>query len=130
MHFSKAVRSAVIAAMLFAAPAVAAAPGDGRLYFATVVPPSVKVFLDGRLLGEVGNGRWQPFDVPAGAHTLRVENQGGSAAETQVNFDPAKLADAKNGRWWCAVSVPDRSNNVRLVMMSQPDCKEFVDAGS
>ena len=129
MDFSKAVRNVFILTAFYAAPA-AAAPADGRLYFATIVDPSVKVYLDGTLLDEVGSGKWAALPVTPGVHRLRVEDPKGSADERQVDFDLAQLAAAKNGRWWCAVSVPDRMSKVRLVIMDQAACKSFVDEGN
>jgi hypothetical protein len=119
-----------ILAALSAAPALAA-PGDGRLYFATIVSPSVKIYLDGTLLDEIPSGNYEAFDVTPGTHTLRAVGADGATQETSVNFDPAQLADARGGRWWCVVSVPPNgASGIKLVTMPTKDCKEFVDAGN
>ena len=121
--------SAAILAALLAAPA-AAAPADGQLYFATIVDPSVKVYLDGKLLDEIPSGKLETFDVTPGQHTLRIVSPSGAADETQVNFDKAQLAESKGGKWWCAVAVPPKGTNaVKLFIMPTADCKGFVDDG-
>jgi len=120
----------ILGAALLAGPA-AAAPADGQLYFATIVQPSVKLYLDGQFLDEIPEGKLETFDVTPGRHTLRVVNADGAADEKQVNFDRAELADAKGGRWWCAVSVtPQGTKDVRLVIMPTADCKGFVEDGN
>jgi hypothetical protein len=120
----------LLSAALFAAPAVAA-PADSQLYFATIVDPSVKVYLDGNLLDEIPSGKLETFDVTPGAHTLRVVKEDGTGDEKQVNFDRSQLADAKGGRWWCAVSVTQKGTNaVKLFIMPTADCKSFVEDGN
>ena len=119
-----------ILAALFAVPA-AAAPADGQLYFATIVSPSVKVYLDGKLLDEIPSGNLESFDVTPGAHTLRVEGINGVVEEKKVSFDRAQLADAKGGRWWCVISVtPKDAKGIKLIVMATADCKEFVESGN
>ena len=128
--FAMKLSTVLLVGMLFAAPA-AAAPSDGPLYFATIVTPAVKLYLDGQLLDEIPDGKLETFDVTPGSHTLRVVKADGTAAEQQVNFDRSQLADAKGGRWWCAVSVtPKGTNAVRLIIMPTADCKGFVEDGN
>jgi hypothetical protein len=104
-----------------------AACAEGKLYFASIVKQPVKVFLDGRLLGEVMTDGIGRFPAPNGSHTLRVQTPGGGAAETSVSFTDGNVAEANGGRWWCVASG-EQGASLMIIVMPTPDCQKFVAA--